>query len=402
MSSVVVDLTDTTPEAPKKEPRVPSSAPIDITLSPEYREGDDTDGVAAVEVVGETKPRNANVLQLQSCPQDGVEVLTGKEAAESFKPSLKAQNHALVRELERLKRLHEATVAPMPSYWHASKEMNISAMHVEAVVLDRQSDVRCSLAPGDGTPPSCLSLALQEVGKILSIFEQSGMSRASVVKVERIENVNLWRKFWTRRMEIAHDLRAAQDVSDETLKQAEYQCAFLNENYFFHGASPSVVSTIIHDGFDVRVSNLNGALGAGVYFATRSKYSDDYASRPAHSAEDFGRGYASFPYGAMGPMLPHRGGVGKRKRGRHAHVVTPAPHLLPPCDNGTRRMLYCRVVEGIAGSGGVNQRRPQRGCHSSTQSDGTSDGRMVCVYDNFQAYPEYCISYQAGQGPYYS
>jgi hypothetical protein len=136
------------------------------------------------------------------------------------------------------------------------------------------------------------------------------------------------------------------------------------------------VSEIIKSGFDLRVSNLNGALGAGIYFASRAGYSNDYAARPAHSAEDQLAGRSA--YVPPPPPLAR----GKRQHG--------ASH---PRAGGERTMLSCRVVEGKSGPGAQMQRRPREGCHSCAMADPVSASaggphRIMCVFDNWQCYPE--------------
>lgn len=150
----------------------------------------------------------------------------------------------------------------------------------------------------------------------------------------------------------------------------------------FHGAAPSVLREIVSTGFDTRVANLTGMLGAGTYFASRASYSNDYSSRAAHNAEDMQR-----------PPVPQYAG---RKRGKGSAAAYAAAMAMaaraPPAHVGSeRQMLLVRVVEGLAGTGVQGQRRPLRGCHSACAPDAAVGGvpqRLICIFDHTQAYPE--------------
>ena len=75
----------------------------------------------------------------------------------------------------------------------------------------------------------------------------------------------------------AHDwLRAGPDLAEK----------MVNVRFLFHGADKATLELICREGFDSRVANLNGLLGAGNYFAYASSYSHDYsknvrANRPS-------------------------------------------------------------------------------------------------------------------------
>ncbi len=47
--------------------------------------------------------------------------------------------------------------------------------------------------------------------------------------------------------------------------------------FLFHGADKATLELICREGFDSRVANLNGLLGAGNYFAYAASYSHDYS-----------------------------------------------------------------------------------------------------------------------------
>jgi len=120
------------------------------------------------------------------------------------------------------------------------------------------------------------------------------------------------------------------------------------KKYAFHGSRNNAYETILKEGFDHRVANMTGALGAGIYFAHQSATSSGYV-------------------GATGTV---------------------------------RKMLYCRVLAGDIGQGKSGLRRPPEKtaafgfAKSSLLFDSVgNEGGVYVVFDNHQCYPEYVIHY---------
>ena len=84
-----------------------------------------------------------------------------------------------------------------------------------------------------------------------------GSPHAQIVRIWRNQSRSLWTWFFLRRSEIEAKL-AAHGVYD------------VNERELFHGSRTDAIDIILDKGFDHRVANLQGALGAGTYFATSS------------------------------------------------------------------------------------------------------------------------------------
>ena len=201
-----------------------------------------------------------------------------------------------------------------------------------------------------------------------------------------------------------------------------------HEVSLWHG-SPSLANfdKIVEQGFDIRVSNMGGALGAGTYFAADASYSDMYSRKAAPNA---GAGLALMPGGGLGPA----GGGGWGSIGGLYGMITGygaaagAPGIPPPPaaagsskggkkSKGSKRgsgpggqqqqqagrhewvgqyaMLMCRVSLGKIGLGTSNMRKPPEGFDSVSQSGRAKPaaGDIFAVYDNAQAYPEYIIHY---------
>lgn len=133
-----------------------------------------------------------------------------------------------------------------------------------------------------------------------------------------------------------------------------------NEYLLFHGANMQALDGIVKNGFETRIANLGGALGAGSYFARDSRYSSSYTSLPPRADP-----------AATGPA---RNGKGPAKGGLQALQVLHAPSCRAAA------MLLCRVSLGKPASGAPSQRIAPDG-HASA-ADPTSS--IFCVYDNFQ------------------
>jgi len=168
-----------------------------------------------------------------------------------------------------------------------------------------------------------------EYKSIINHFH-TGMPGIYVKRIERIQNKTLWTFYFLKRQLISKNNKNNP-----------------NEKYLFHGSRNDAYEDILRDGFDMRVANLGGAIGAGIYFGVSSQTSSAYVSAA---------------------------------NGKSTH-----------------KMLYCRVSLGNVGLGKSGLRRPPEIPHSKKLFDsvGESTGTvMFCIFDNYQSIPEYCIHYQ--------
>jgi len=108
----------------------------------------------------------------------------------------------------------------------------------------------------------------------------------------------------------------------------------------WHGSRNNAYDSILKEGFDIRVANMGGAIGAGVYFGASSATSNGYV-------------------------------VSTEK---------------------TKKMFYCRIILGDMGQGKVGLRRPPEK-KNGVYYDSVGTGSMFVVFDNHQAFPEYVIHY---------
>jgi len=148
-----------------------------------------------------------------------------------------------------------------------------------------------------------------------------GTLNINISRIERVQNNSLW-QFYSLKKQVMDNSHGS------------------NERYLFHGSKTNAYDLIIKDGFDHRVSNMNGALGAGIYFASDASTSQTYVTR----------------------------------------------------NGNQRRMLYCRVLIGVSGQGSNGIRRPPNKPGTNEIYDSvTRNNTIYAIFDNHQAYPEYII-----------
>lgn len=226
----------------------------------------------------------------------------------------------------------------------------------------------------------------EEVQRVLQRFEASGMSRASVVRVQRVQHKKLWTRYVDRRNEVAELCRTrgvhfahmpnngAGDWPDRGDAGRR-----TNERMLFHGADAGAVSLITTGGFECRIASMGGALGAGAYFAEDSTYSHQYSLMPPHSAPGPGAGYR---YGAQQAQAPP------------THVPGASRTAVQPA-NGMIVMILSRVSLGAVGNAAPQIRIAPSGYNSVGNGGTRGQSSIYAVFDNYQAYPEYVITYSS-------
>ena len=273
-----------------------------------------------------------------------------------------------------------------------------------------------------------------EVEAVLARFAHApgGLNSGAVTRVWRVQHKKLYTRYVERREEVAReaarcaggphvvagyhagtltgaekDTAAVVDLasSDSGSPGASHPCGSLNpvanERLLWHGADEHTVRLIIGGGFECRISNMSGALGAGNYFAENASYSHQYSAMPPHASAPGGH---SHHHRAPPPGHPgHRGGA------HHpAHLVTQQTleqgHLdaigqlqLPP---GELFMVLARVSLGRVGPSANGARIAPPGFQSVGDAGAVAPtaGRknsIYAVFDNSQCYPNYVLQYIA-------
>ncbi|WIA16960.1 hypothetical protein OEZ85_013877 [Tetradesmus obliquus] len=130
---------------------------------------------------------------------------------------------------------------------HAS---SISATAATAAAASSSSSAAASQScqQGPASPAEVL-----EVEELLRQLQSSGVKRSRVLRVVRVQNPILWRRYCLRRQEMRDELGPAA-------------AAGINEQQLFHGTSAAAAAAITKDGFDCRL-NSAGVYGQGTYFS---------------------------------------------------------------------------------------------------------------------------------------
>jgi hypothetical protein len=181
----------------------------------------------------------------------------------------------------------EATA--VPSYWK-NRQLGASCCRIgnlRIVTVDGQEsqlakDVMYnSIMPGHASQGRC---ARHTCGV--------DMRRFRVTRVERVENVTLWRNYQRQKEALREQmlynkcspdmlLRRSESVQQYVGAQQRVLEAEINEFGLWHGTKPDVANTLATAGFDPRVSNRNGLYGAGTYFADSFCKANQYSAANA-------------------------------------------------------------------------------------------------------------------------
>mmetsp|Transcript_29070 Transcript_29070/g.69631 ORF Transcript_29070/g.69631 Transcript_29070/m.69631 type:complete len:1030 (+) Transcript_29070:720-3809(+) len=196
------------------------------------------------------------------------------------------------------------------------------------------------------------------------------MLRASVSKVERVENGALWHLYQTKKEVLRWELKEwkQQGLAVPSLQGKTKQPSLpsvqlageLNEFFLFHGTSPEAASIITQHGFDERVAALTGLYGAGSYFADSSCKSHQYAAKTRTRA---GEHILLLCRVTMGWAFATAAQHGQERR----------PPANPKVPN--------RPFDSIFAASGVGR-------------SGEQEHNEYVVFDRHQAYPEYVIHYK--------
>jgi hypothetical protein len=161
------------------------------------------------------------------------------------------------------------------------------------------------------------------------------LPRLEVVKIERLQNVDLWKWYHLYR----EDLKARVGADK------------VNERLLFHAAkNEKLTKTIVAEGFDMRLANESGSIGAGLYLAPSPQTSRCYTV---------------------------------------------------PLRDGNKQMFLAMAVLGrVSAAPDASRRRPPK----NFDSVGSESSGQYAVYDNRAVYPAYLITFtergSAGAGAF--
>ena len=178
-----------------------------------------------------------------------------------------------------------------PSYWtvfHSKK--TLKDWHVDS------EEIKPCAVPVDYDTFRAVQQVVQETWKTKFVGHGrdaqglGGYSRIHVTKVERIENSEIFEKYYQKRQEFFHKavkvgtFKRLEDLPDSkgcvetepTLSNVLQKDLYpeINEHYMFHGTRD--VRTIINQGLDTRLAGSGAMFGPGIYFAESSTKADQY------------------------------------------------------------------------------------------------------------------------------
>jgi poly [ADP-ribose] polymerase 10/14/15 len=75
----------------------------------------------------------------------------------------------------------------------------------------------------------------------------------------------------------------------------------------------------------------------------------------------------------------------------NASYSNQAPYVLKKT-NHRRELFICQVLLGNSSQGSYGAKSPAQGCHSLFNCN-DHQNNMFCIFNNYQAYPEYIVQY---------
>ncbi|XP_033743558.1 uncharacterized protein LOC117329640 [Pecten maximus] len=206
--------------------------------------------------------------------------------------------------------------------------------------------------------------------------------RIKVDKIERIENIDMYSRYATKRHEhfrmLAEEgskvLKSLEDINIQTKGPIAtspkdvsvlHEDVFpeINEHYMFHGTKPDVLQTVLQQGLDCRMSNEKAMFGMGIYGAESSTKADQYTdNKQQRSPGSKKMLLVRMLLGNMFVCKDHN----------------PTKYRRPPCRN-----TGCLRDNCTSGHGHFD----------SVVGDGHWLFREFVVYTAEQCYPEYVITY---------
>ena len=108
-----------------------------------------------------------------------------------------------------------------------------------------------------------------------------------ICKIHRVQCPKRWQSYYMQRHEVGQKNGGLEEevyLSDLTCETMSEELGSATERYLWHGADTNTVQILLTEGFDSRVSKLTGMMGAGIYFADESAYSNQFSRAPAHAA----------------------------------------------------------------------------------------------------------------------
>ncbi|KAL8570312.1 hypothetical protein ACOMHN_011333 [Nucella lapillus] len=202
-----------------------------------------------------------------------------------------------------------------------------------------------------------------------------------IVKVERLENPNLWEEYCTVRerffrryqQQAFSDIAKAKGSSGPIMTTSNLSRQSLldrdifhqiNEHYLFHGTKKEYIQPIHDQGLDTRIANEGAMLGRGVYASESATKADQYTDDRTNRSS--GNKTMILMRVLLGEAFINKSG-------------NPTKYSRPPCKRCYQDR--CSKCQGA-------------GFFDSVIDDAGRNFREFVIYDRCMCYPEYFITYQ--------
>lgn len=204
--------------------------------------------------------------------------------------------------------------------------------------------------------------------------DQGGVKfgKFSVVKVERVENHELWMRYVQQRTIVAGKMPRGKIPAPSVATSSFFLPSGAssrnwqsNEHFLFHGTDSNKVAALVNRGFDDRVGGLHGLFGTGCYFAENASKADQYV-----------------PHAGKHYMLLCRVVIGRPYVTAVFHQSPANPLRRPPCIHGHKDPDVC------------DHDRLDSLMYTGDSKSTNQDFREFVVYDRNLCYPEYLIEYK--------
>ena len=274
--------------------------------------------------------------------------------------ALAARAAELKEDEKELARLKEMQIAPI--YWRVRD--------LDQAAPTRKVDVTAELKPS-------FEWLMQRTAKPQHHGlgrDQGGVKfgKFSVVKVERVENHELWMRYVQQRTIVAGKMPRGKIPAPSVATSSFFLPSGAssrnwqsNEHFLFHGTDSNKVAALVNRGFDDRVGGLHGLFGTGCYFAENASKADQYV-----------------PHAGKHYMLLCRVVIGRPYVTAVFHQSPANPLRRPPCIHGHKDPDVC------------DHDRLDSLMYTGDSKSTNQDFREFVVYDRNLCYPEYLIEYK--------
>ncbi|KAK7097642.1 uncharacterized protein [Littorina saxatilis] len=285
-------------------------------------------------------------------------------------------------------RTPEAEKMELPNYWSISQDGVFQ--NLENFVRDHRKFGKLHTVKDErGTEFSDITRLVRKTwdkrlvgaGKDASNLKHKDIQ---VVKVERLENPELWETYRTHRQHLL--VRSKQDTKGHGFNPVEKakgstgpvkttsllsgrrglsRCveSKVNEHYLFHGTKKEFIEKIIHGGLDSRLADHNAMLGQGIYTTESSTKADQYTDSKKQRTS------------GKKTMILMRVLLGDPYISK---AFNPTKFRRPPCKRCYKDVCTCK--------NGTN--------FDSAIDDAGRNFREFVIYDRCSCYPEYFITYK--------